>query len=140
MSMERITGQWEYTITTRKPGQEPEVYTVTCHTEQEAIRCAAMDAKDCCGIVSTPHLSTPISSPVFTLLETAKMTTQSNLLARLKIQVDRSGVGHCWKNAEPYDVPEDIMQEIECEILDGGKENCGCYVCSNGLHYRWTMD
>ncbi len=54
-----------------------------------------------------------------------------------QIQVDLSGVGHCWRNIDREDIPAAIVEEIECEILDGGKEECGCFTASNGLHYRW---
>jgi hypothetical protein len=52
-----------------------------------------------------------------------------------QVQVDRSGVGHCWVDADV--LPAQIREEIECEIIDGGLENCEDYRASNGLHYRW---
>jgi hypothetical protein len=53
------------------------------------------------------------------------------------IQVDRSGVGHCWVDADATKLPKNIEIEIECEILDGGVAHTDDYVASNGLHYRW---
>jgi hypothetical protein len=54
-----------------------------------------------------------------------------------QVQVDRSGVGHCWVDVDAGDLPAQIEQEIECEMIDGSRENCEDYLASNGLHYRW---
>lgn len=54
-----------------------------------------------------------------------------------QIQIDRSGVGHCWESIDREDIPANIVEEIEAEIIDGGSESCEDYVASNGLHYRW---
>lgn len=54
-----------------------------------------------------------------------------------QVQIDRSGVGHCWKSIDRDDIPASIVLEIECEIIDGGKDSCADYVASNGQHYRW---
>jgi ferredoxin-thioredoxin reductase catalytic subunit len=51
------------------------------------------------------------------------------------IQIDRSGVGHCWVAAD--EIPESIREEIAAEIIDGGNESCDDYIASNGQHYRW---
>ena len=56
-------------------------------------------------------------------------------IAGCQVQIDRSGVGHNWRDAE--DIPDKIREEIAAEILDGGKDECEDYVASNGLHYRW---
>jgi len=53
------------------------------------------------------------------------------------IQIDRSGVGQGWRNATASDLPANILAEIECEIIDGGKESTGRYVATNGCVYRW---
>lgn len=60
---------------------------------------------------------------------------ETNLVCGSQVQVDRSGVGHCWANVD--DLPPIIRQEIEGEILDGGRDECEDFVASNGLHYRW---
>jgi hypothetical protein len=55
-----------------------------------------------------------------------------------QVQLDRSGAaGHCWKNVSGDEIPANVRQEIECEIIDGKREECGGFVASNGLHYRW---
>jgi len=53
-----------------------------------------------------------------------------------RIQEDRSGVGHCWRDIPQDDMPGPVREEIEGEILDGGRES-GEIVARNGLHYRW---
>lgn len=58
-------------------------------------------------------------------------------VAGCHIQIDRSGVGQHWRNIDAADIPADVRRDIECEIMDGGKDECECYVASNGLHYRW---
>ena len=63
------------------------------------------------------------------------MTTTDEILST--VQIDRSGVGHAWTAIDADDLPAAIREEIECEILDGGKESCDDYTASNGLHYRW---
>ena len=64
-------------------------------------------------------------------------TSGSELVCGRRVQVDRSGVGHCWEAVAAADIPGDVRLEIECEIIDGGKDECDDYVASNGLHYRW---
>ncbi len=59
------------------------------------------------------------------------------LVCGTQVQHDRSGVGHCWVNVGADDLPGNIREEIEGEIIDGGLETCDGYVASNGLHYRW---
>lgn len=58
------------------------------------------------------------------------------LVCGRQVQVDRSGVGHCWADVAADDLPGQIREEIEGEIVDGGRESGGM-VGSNGLHYRW---
>lgn len=56
-----------------------------------------------------------------------------------QIQWDHSGgQGHCWRDVAGDDLPANIREEIECEIIDGGKDECDDYVASNGQHYRWA--
>lgn len=52
------------------------------------------------------------------------------------VQQDISGVGHCWRAQEWNDLPPTVRQEIEGEIIDGGREE-GEITASNGLKYRW---
>ena len=56
-----------------------------------------------------------------------------------RIQEDRSGVGHCWQDIPGNDMPSAVREEIEGEILDGGRKS-GEIVSSNGLHYRWLAE
>jgi len=63
--------------------------------------------------------------------------SDTTLACGTQIQIDRSGVGHCWKNIAADEIPAAVRQEIEGEIYDGGQDTCPDYVASNGLHYRW---
>lgn len=54
-----------------------------------------------------------------------------------QVQQDLSNVGHCWKNVNADDLPHNIREEIEAEIIDGENSECNDYVASNGVHYRW---
>jgi hypothetical protein len=65
------------------------------------------------------------------------MTTNQIELCDKAIQYDRSGVGHAWVAANEDNCPASIQEEIAAEILDGGNDECGDYVASNGQHYRW---
>lgn len=65
------------------------------------------------------------------------MTTEQSTVCGHQLQIDRSGVGHNWRNIDREDVPANIVEEIEGEIVDGGKESCVDYIASNGCHYRW---
>ncbi len=60
-----------------------------------------------------------------------------SLVCGLLVQIDRSGVGHCWQDCYAGDIPADVKEEIEGEMIDGGKTSCDNFVGSNGLHYRW---
>jgi hypothetical protein len=63
-------------------------------------------------------------------------TTDETLVCGCRVQVDRSGVGHCWIDVTADDLPGQVREEIEGEIIDGRREE-GQMVGSNGLHYRW---
>jgi hypothetical protein len=54
-----------------------------------------------------------------------------------EIEIDFSGVGHCWKAAKEIDCPPSIQEEIAGEIIDRLKDDCSEFVGSNGVHYRW---
>lgn len=66
-----------------------------------------------------------------------RKTRESKLMCGNQVQVDNSGVGHNWQNIDAKDIPADIREEIEGEMIDGKKESCKDFVGSNGLHYRW---
>jgi len=53
------------------------------------------------------------------------------------IQRDMSGQGHAWTNIDAEDIPANIREEIEGEIIDGGVDDTDLFVGSNGIHYRW---
>ncbi len=59
------------------------------------------------------------------------------LVCGKRVQIDRSGVGHAWRNQDADDIWADVREEIAAEILDGGNEECDDYVATNGMHYRW---
>lgn len=65
------------------------------------------------------------------------MMTEQITVCGNSIQYDKSGAGHCWVAAEEIDCPPSIQEEIACEIIDGGKDNCDDFTASNGIHYRW---
>lgn len=68
------------------------------------------------------------------------MTTSETTVAGCRVQYDNSGVGHNFKDVDREDIPANIVEEIECEIIDGENDECDDFVASNGLHYRWTSD
>jgi hypothetical protein len=70
-------------------------------------------------------------------MERIDMTNPTSTVCDKQIQHDASGVGHAWRNIDRDDIPADIIEEIEGEIIDGGKDSCGDFVGSNGEHYRW---
>ena len=65
------------------------------------------------------------------------MTTNQIEVCGSEIQYDKSGVGHCWVAADEINCPASIQEEIAGEMIDGGMDECGDYVASNGCHYRW---
>ena len=64
------------------------------------------------------------------------MNTETTV-ADKTIQHDNSGCGHNWRTISADQIHADVRTEIECEIIDSGKDACSDYVASNGLHYRW---
>mgnify|MGYP001570880905 CR=1 FL=1 len=54
-----------------------------------------------------------------------------------QVQLDRSGVGHCWVYQAREEIPANIVLELEGEMIDGGQDECEDYRASNGQHYRW---
>lgn len=68
-----------------------------------------------------------------------KAAAEKVIAAGCKVQIDHSGgQGHCWRDATPGDVPASVLEEIEGEVIDGGKEECDDFVAGNGQHYRWS--
>jgi hypothetical protein len=68
------------------------------------------------------------------------MTTETNAIEieGAVVEMDRSGRGDAWTVCREGDIPTNIVEEIACEIIDGGQDECDDYVASNGLHYRWS--
>jgi hypothetical protein len=60
-----------------------------------------------------------------------------DLVCGNQVQHDNSGVGHNWRDIAASDIPANIIEEIEGEMIDGKKDECEDFVGSNGLHYRW---
>ena len=51
------------------------------------------------------------------------------------IQIDRSGVGHNWRNLPAADLTDDLADILTAEILDSPKDYGRVDV--GGVHYRW---
>lgn len=73
-----------------------------------------------------------------------EITTTESIEARYaalvcgsQIQVDRSGCGNAWRDIDAQDIPHAVKNEIEGEIIDGGKEAVDEFLASNGVRYRW---
>lgn len=65
---------------------------------------------------------------------------ETTLVCGCRVQYDHSGgQGHCWRDKDAADLPATIREEIEGEIIDGGREECDDFVGSNGCHYRWSV-
>ena len=64
-------------------------------------------------------------------------TATDTLVCGNQVQHDNSGVGHNWRHIDREDIPANVVEEIEGEMIDGGKESCDDYVASNGQHYAW---
>lgn len=73
----------------------------------------------------------------------ANYNTQTNnqdtgLVCGNQVQIDRSGgQGHCWRNVSTDEIPADIREEIEGEMIDGGVESCEGFRAGDGEVYRW---
>ena len=65
------------------------------------------------------------------------MIENETLICGRQVQHDNSGVGHNWRNMDASEIPANIREEIEGEVIDGGKDECANFVASNGQHYRW---
>ena len=51
------------------------------------------------------------------------------------IEVDRSGVGHCWEFVPEHELGEDEREIIAAEIIDGKREEGSEKI--GGVNYRW---
>lgn len=65
------------------------------------------------------------------------MSENETTVCGLQIQHDGSGVGHNWRDIDREDIPANIVEEIEGEIIDGENDTCDDWIGSNGQHYRW---
>ena len=66
------------------------------------------------------------------------MKNKSNqTVAGHQIQIDRSGQGHAWRNVNADEIPSQVREEIEGEVIDGKKGSCETFTASNGQNYRW---
>ncbi len=60
-----------------------------------------------------------------------------------QVQYDKSGVGHCWVNIDACDIPANIVEELEGEMMEleskivGDSDKWNTMTGSNGIHYRW---
>jgi hypothetical protein len=70
-------------------------------------------------------------------MTTNEYPTETDYVAGMPIEHDNSGVGHNWRRISRDDIPADVAEEIEGEIIDGKRETCDDFLASNGLHYRW---
>ena len=66
--------------------------------------------------------------------EWKKQSMNKNLILGSQIQIDRSGVGSAWRDIHADDIPANIREEIECEMIDGDATEI---TASNGMRYRW---
>ena len=64
------------------------------------------------------------------------MSKQTTIVGH-QVQFDTSGVGHNWRNIDRENIPANVIEEIEGEIIEDGKDSCPDFVASNGIHYRW---
>jgi hypothetical protein len=65
-------------------------------------------------------------------------TNEINYAELYEIQVDRSGVGHCWVGIDHEDIFADILEEILTEAIEGGdREEWTEYTATNGVSYRY---
>lgn len=65
------------------------------------------------------------------------MKTTETTICGKTIKHDNSGIGHNWRIIDANEIPADIREEIEGEMIDGKNSKCEDFVGSNGLHYRW---
>lgn len=48
------------------------------------------------------------------------MSQATSLVNGIQIQIDRSGLGHNWRDIDAEDIPANIVLEIEGEMINGG--------------------
>jgi hypothetical protein len=54
------------------------------------------------------------------------------------VQVDRSGVGHCWTDIDPDDMPAVAAEELAAWIVEAKPTPSDEMIASNGQRYRVT--
>ncbi len=59
----------------------------------------------------------------------------SNYCSEKRIQIDASGVGHCWQTVPFARLDADVQDIIAAEIIDGRRESGK--ECIGGIWYRW---
>ena len=59
----------------------------------------------------------------------------SNYVSEKRIQIDASGVGHCWQTVPFGKLDADVQDIISAEIIDGRRESGK--ECIGGGWYRW---
>jgi hypothetical protein len=64
--------------------------------------------------------------------------TNTKTVAGKQIQIYRSGVADWWVGIDRADIIARIVDELECEILDNGIDECKCYRAHDDHDYRWT--
>lgn len=62
-------------------------------------------------------------------------TTEFATICGKTIQIDRSGVGHAWRNLPVADLYDDTAEIIAGEIIDGNRPTGSIVI--GGIHYRW---
>lgn len=62
-------------------------------------------------------------------------TTFGDFTARFtaRIQIDRSGVGHCWQDVDPRDMRPDVLDAL---VDEDGAIREGATALVGGQHYR----
>lgn len=62
--------------------------------------------------------------------------TETKVCGRRVSRDASDGRGHCWRAVDRDDLPAQVVEEIEGEIV-GGRTTCADFVGGNGQHYRW---
>ena len=60
----------------------------------------------------------------------------ATIVASRGVEVDASGVGHCWRRLDVETASRDILEEIAAWVLEDGPTLEEEMVASNGQHYR----
>lgn len=79
----------------------------------------------------------PVDWQGFSSVVAAIVEPDDGTICGKTIQHDHSGIGHNWRTIARSDIPANIIDEIEGEIIDGQNQTCDEFTTSNGLKYRW---